>query len=102
MKKVDWHWDWGVYVPLCPYCGELAYEEDHCIFCKKRYKWVDGKYKPTIVEHEGYVAVQSTNNHITVYKDDKMVIHSSCRVKKTEEELKAHIEFVKAMRERKT
>lgn len=101
LKKVEWKWDWGVYVPLCPYCSELAYEEDHCIFCGKRYKWVDGEYKPAVVEHEGYKAVQASNNHVTIYKDGQMIMHSSCKVKKTEDELKADIEFVKAMRERK-
>ena len=99
MKKVKWRWDMGVYVPFCPYCDELAYEEDHCVFCGKKYKWVEGEYKPTVVVgQDGYTAVQSTNNHIIVYKDDQMVMHSSCDVKKTEDELREHIEFVKGLR----
>ena len=103
MKKVKWRWDMGVYVPFCPYCDELAYETDHCVFCNKRYKWVDGKYKSLVVEHEGYTAVQATNNHITVCDaDGHMVMHSSCNVKKTEDELREHIMFVKSIRDKNT
>jgi hypothetical protein len=53
-----------------------------------------------LVEHEGYKAVQETNNHISVYDEDgKIVMHSSCNRKFTETELKTHIEFVKGIRE---
>ena len=43
MKKVNWKWDYGVYVPFCPYCDEPAYEKDHCCFCNKPYEWVNGE-----------------------------------------------------------
>lgn len=103
MKKVNWRCDWGVYIPFCPYCDEPAYEEGHCVFCQRKYKWVEGKYKPLIVEFEGYKAVQATNNHISVYDaDGHMVMHSSCNRKYTEDELKTHIEFVKGIRDRNT
>lgn len=100
LKKVNWRWDWGVYAPFCPYCDEPAYSEDHCVFCQKKYKWRRGRRKPTLVEHEGYKALQDTNNHISVYDEDgKIVMHSSCNRKFTENELKTHIEFVKGIRE---
>lgn len=91
MRKVKWRWDYGVYMPFCPYCDEPAYEEDHCVFCKKTYKWVEGKYKPTVIEEGEYTVVQSTNNHIQVYKEGRMVMHSSCTKKKSEQELREMI-----------
>lgn len=86
-KEVVWRWDWGVYVPFCPYCDEPAYEQDKCVFCGRPYKWVDGEHQPTEVRKANYIAVQSTNNHITIYKDGRMKMHSACTEKKTEEEL---------------
>ena len=98
MKKVKWKWDMGVYVPLCPYCNEPAYEEDHCVFCGKKYEWVEGKHKPTVVEHNGYTIIQCTNNHIQIYKDGRIVMHASCTKKMTEEELKQQVAFLEDMR----
>ena len=87
-QKVNWRWDWGVYVPFCPYCDEPAYEQDHCVFCNREYEWVEGKHKATIVNVGEYTVVQCTNNHIHIYKDGRMVMHASCTKKKTEDELK--------------
>lgn len=100
MKKVKWTYDWEVYVPLCPYCNEPAYEEDHCVFCGKQYKWVDGgeEAKIKVVEHNGYTIIQCTNNHIQVYKDGSLVMHASCTKKMTEDELKDQVVFLEEMR----
>lgn len=95
--KVNWRWDWGVYVPFCPYCDEPAYEKDHCVFCNKPYEWVAGEYKDTIVSVGEYTVVQTTNNNIHIYKGERLVMHSICTKKKTEDELKemvAHYEKV--------
>ena len=86
IKEVEWMWEYGVYIPFCPYCGEPAYEKDSCYFCGKPYKYVEGEYKPTEVQCGEYTVVQNTNNHIHIYKDDSMVMHIQCTVKKTEEE----------------
>lgn len=98
-KKVAWRWDFGVYDPFCPYCDEIAYKEDHCIFCGKNYVWVEGEIKPTVVEHNGYTIVQATNNHIQIYKDDQIILHASCTKKMTEEELKQQVDLIKKIRE---
>ena len=87
IKEVIWKWEYGVYVPFCPYCGEPAYERDICFDCCKEYKWVEGKYKPTEVHKGNYTAVQSTNNHVMIHCDGRMVMHSQCNKKKTEAEL---------------
>lgn len=95
IKEVEWMWEYGVYIPFCPYCGEPAYEKDSCYFCGKPYKYVEGEYKPTEVQCGEYTVVQNTNNHIHIYKDDSMVMHIQCTVKKTEEELREEVEFYK-------
>lgn len=92
MKRVKWRWDMGCYVPLCPYCNELAYEKDHCVFCGKEYEWVD-KSKDRIVTVGEYTVVQASNNHISITKDDRMVYHASCTKKLSEEELKEHVKY---------
>ena len=99
MKKVKWKWDHGVFVPFCPYCREPAYVKDHCVFCNKKYEWVDDhKHQPTVVEHNGYTIIQCTNNHIQIYKDGRIVMHASCTEKKTVEELKEQVAFLESMR----
>lgn len=102
MKKVDWRWEYDLYLPFCPHCNEPAHEKDRCIFCGKRYRWVEGrdkdKAKETIVEHEGFTIVQCTNNHIQIYWDGHLVMHSSCTKRMTEEELKGQVDFLRSMR----
>ena len=99
MKKVSWKWDMDVYMPFCPHCDEPAYEEDHCAFCGKPYKWVEGAGKLTVVEYGNYTIIQCTNNAILVYKNNQLVLHSSCNKKLTEEELKAHADFVRSFKD---
>lgn len=49
-------WDGGkygiVYYPMCPHCGEYAYEEDECVFCHKKYKLDWSKQPPSEPEEE--------------------------------------------------
>lgn len=91
IKKVKWIWEFDCYVPLCPYCNELAYEIDHCVFCNKEYKWVD-KSKDRKVTVGEYTVVQASNNHISITKDDRMVLHASCTKKKSKRQLKKMVE----------
>lgn len=92
MKKVHWTWDWGVFVPLCPYCKELAYEKDRCVFCGKEYIWVD-KSKDRTVSVGTYTVVQTSNYHIHIYKNKRMVMHIPFDRLLGEEELKEQIAF---------
>lgn len=98
MKKVKWRWDWGCYVPLCPYCNELAYYKDFCHFCNKPYKWVD-KSKDRKVTVGEYTVVQASNNHITICKGDERVMHLSCTKKLSKRKLKGYVKFYESFRE---
>lgn len=98
IKNIVWRWDWGCYVPFCPYCDEAAYEEDKCSFCGKPYKWVEGKHKPTKVIVGEYTVVQNPSNHIHIYKGDKWVFHASCTKKKTEDELKEMVAYFEGLK----
>lgn len=45
------------------------------------------------VEHKGYEVVQTDfNNHLSVYKDGRRVMHVPCDTQKTDEELKQVVE----------
>ncbi len=52
------------------------------------------------IEHAGYTAVQAANFHVTVYDNGRMVMHSSCGKKLSEDELREHIDFVRGIRVR--
>ena len=44
------------------------------------------------IEHMGYVVCQSNyNNHVTIYKDGHMVMHSQCSERKADKELRAMV-----------
>lgn len=101
MKKVKWRWDWGVYVPLCPYCNELVYEKDHCVFCEKEYKWVD-KSKDREVTVGEYTVIQTSNKHITILKGERIVMHLSCTKKLSKRKLKGYVKFCESLREYKS
>lgn len=87
MKEVQWRWDYGVYVPFCPYCDEPAYERDKCLSCGKTYKWVESDIKDTVIEKGKYTIAQCSNNHVHIYKDGRMIYHASVNEKMTEKEL---------------
>ena len=97
IKKVKWTWDWGCYMPLCPYCNEYAYEKDYCVFCEKEYEWVN-KSKERIVSVGDYTIVQASNNHIQIYKGDRAVMHIPCTNKLSRRKLKEY--FCKNFREK--
>ena len=33
---IDWRREYGMTVPYCPSCGEMAYSTDRCVFCGQR------------------------------------------------------------------
>lgn len=98
ISKVKWKWDWGCFIPLCPYCNEPAYEKDYCVFCFKDYKWVD-KSKQRIVTVGEYTIVQASNHHITVCKGEERVLHASCTRKVSKRKLKEYAKLCEILRE---
>ena len=96
-KKVKWRWDYGVYIPVCPYCDEPAYYEDKCCFCGLPYKWVD-KSKNTTVSQGEYTVVQVSNNSVYLYKGDACVMHCQCTKKQTKSELLEYIKLYEGLR----
>lgn len=99
MEKVKWRWDYGVYVPFCPYCNEPAYEKHYCVFCEKEYEWVD-KSKDRVVTVDDYTIVQASNNHIQVYKGDILVLHASCTKKQSKRKLKQYAAYCESLIEK--
>lgn len=35
--NVDWQIDYGMKMPYCPSCGEMAYSSDRCVFCGQKF-----------------------------------------------------------------
>ena len=91
MKKIKWRWEDDLYMDFCPYCDEPAYEKDKCVFCGKPYKWVEPKYKETIVQEGEYTIVQATNKHVHIYQNGEFVFHAQCTKRYTEQELRDYL-----------
>lgn len=102
MKKVVWKYEFDneTKYPFCPYCNEFAYKEEKCLFCGKPYEWVEEETATVLVEFEGYKVVQTSNNHIHLYKDSKLIMHIPCTRKMTVEELKKEVDFYKMITEK--
>ena len=72
----------------CHNCAEqYDCERTYLGGCTDGKKWGDS----TVVYDRDYTIVQTTNNHISITKDGKMVAHFSCTSKKTESELKEYV-----------
>ena len=98
MKKVEWRrWYGDILYPFCPYCGEFAYEKDHCVFCEKEYKWVQRGRKGRVVTVGEYTVVQTSNNHISITKGDRMVYHAQCTKRLSKRKLKKQVAFYETL-----
>lgn len=99
MKKVNWliEGDGGKF-PFCPYCNEFAYEQDHCVFCGKKYKWRESWWRKerSVIVGE-YTVVQTTNNHIGITKGGRMVYHAQCTKRLSKRQLKKHVDYYKEL-----
>lgn len=98
MQSVNWRWEFGLCVPFCPYCDELAYEHDSCVFCGRKYKYTESPAKDTRVVVGGYTVTQLSNNAVYVTKGDRIVMHASSAKKMTEEELKGVVTLCEYLR----
>ena len=89
IKKIAWQPEYGEGLyPFCPYCNEPAYEEDHCVFCNKAYKWEDSPIKDTVVRVDNITIAQTSGNGIYIHSEKGLIAHMSCTKRMTEEELR--------------
>ena len=100
MKKIVWRSECGEGIyPFCPYCDELAYEKDKCVFCGKPYEWTEDPAPPTIVEVGDCKVIQTSNNHIQIYNGEgRLVYHATCTKKMTKEQLIEEYKFYEEIR----
>ena len=98
MKKVKWliEADGGKYA-FCPYCNEFAYEEDHCVFCGKKYKWVEKGRRSRKVTVGDYTVLQASNNHVSITKGGKMVYHAQCTKRLSKRNLRKQVAFYECL-----
>ncbi len=87
VKPVKWKWDWGAYLPFCPYCDEPAYDDEWCFNCHKKYKMVEGEFKDVIVTDGEWSAVSTPGKSLFIYHKGQTIAHASCTKQFTEEEL---------------
>ena len=66
---------------------------DRCVFCGKEYQWCKGKKKDRVVIVGEYTVVQTTNNHISITKDGRMVYHAQCTKRLSKRKLKKHVDY---------
>lgn len=97
MKAVTWirEVDGGLY-PFCPYCGEFAYEKDHCVFCGKKYIMHEKRRERKVTVGE-YTVVQTSNNNVSIAKGGSLVYHAQCTKRLSRRELKKQVAFYESM-----
>lgn len=49
-----WQNDYGIVVPYCPSCGEMAYSTERCVFCGQRFLPTENPHKPERTTIGGY------------------------------------------------
>lgn len=50
---IDWRTEYGVTVPYCPSCGEMAYSTERCMFCGQRL--INHREDPKPSRYEGVI-----------------------------------------------
>lgn len=97
MKAVTWirECDGGLY-PFCPYCGEFAYEKDHCVFCGKKYIMHEKRRERNVTVGD-YTVVQTSNNNVSISKGGRLVYHAQCTKRLSKRQLKKQVAFYESM-----
>lgn len=92
--KINFYEDWGVYIGHCPFCDELAYEKDHCVFCGAEFEELTEEdiQKEKEENHEIEVSkngrtLHQVGNSVYEYCNGQFVSHWSCSRPHTKEEL---------------
>lgn len=92
-KEVNWYYDYGLLVPHCPACDELAYEEDRCVFCGQPFIYTEKPEPDLKVTGDIFWAVMPSKNSIYVFEQctGALVCHESVEGEWEEEKLKQHL-----------
>ena len=92
--KVEYYYDYGVYIGHCPLCNEVAYEDTHCVFCGCEFEELsaDDILKIREANHEytvtcGKVTLKQVCTSLYKYVDGKLISHSLLSKPYTKEEL---------------
>ena len=94
VKWVKWYHEWGLLVAHCPYCDELAYEKNRCVFCGKEYEYTQKPVPDLKAESKMLWAVMPSNDSIYVFDrlSNGLVRHESVCGKWDDKKLKRHLE----------
>ena len=77
-------------VPICPSCGEPAYEKDECVFCHQKFIWVDKpkEYEDNIAVIGDWVATQIYGSwSVYIEHQGKLIVHATFYDKLSKQEL---------------
>lgn len=74
--KIDWRKEYGMTVPYCPSCGEMAYETERCKFCGQKFIQEEGPKEKTEIfgataNEDGILVCEKCGN----YDSMQMVSH---------------------------
>ena len=94
--KIEYSYEYGMFIPVCPFCKELAYEEQQCVFCgadfeqptKEEQEEIKKANHEFIVTYKN-VTLQQIADAVYQYKDNILISHWSLARPYTEEELLA-------------
>lgn len=89
--------------PVCPHCGEIAYNDNECVFCGGKYEIETPPGTRTIkIVRDGYTITQGRDHHVMVCNErGEMVMHARCLRAFTVQELEELWDGVKRAREAK-
>lgn len=95
-KEVVWYYDYGVLVPHCPECDELAYEHDRCVFCGQPFIYTEKPVPDLKVVGKRFWAVMPSKTSIYVFENctGALVCTESVNGEWDEEKLKKHLENI--------
>lgn len=93
--EVNWYVEWGVMIPHCPRCDELAYQEDECVFCHQKFIYTDKPqgYEDTIITIGEWTIIQVYGSWgVYIEHNGQEIMHASCSKKLSEKRLKEWLE----------
>ena len=74
--------DYGIWVEVCPFCKEYAYEKTHCVFCGAEFEELtneETKYYRELNDEKIIVCknitVKQVSNGVYVFRDNAMIQH---------------------------